>query len=323
MLRWLSRVFRTLRTGLLVRFGLWRGRWHYGKVHVQDVSLLPRWFGNLLAVETWRYGLYQPAGLGDRDSAPLILLLHGCKQSALRFAIASGWTAHADRARVRLLCPLQRRRANPFGCWNWFTPSAQRGDGELKVVLAMLDDVATHISVEAHTTAAVGLSAGGALAALLAFHHADRVQAVVTVAAPPVLGPLNVQDPRDVMKNGLWLSAPLHVAQLAACAPLAVIHGQADEVVNPRCADQLIDQALQTQQHQTISSQAGDASMQITDYRAGEQLVARQIVVTELKHEWTGGPGGHAFCESGGTALVELSARFLSDAGFGLRPAVA
>jgi poly(hydroxyalkanoate) depolymerase family esterase len=321
MLRWLAQLLRKLRTGLLVRVGVWRGRWHYGKVHIPHAALVPRVFGNLLAVESWRYGLYQPSGLADGDPAPLIVLLHGCRQSALRFAVASGWTAYADRARVRLLCPLQRRRANSWGCWNWFTPNAQSGGGELKLVLAMLDDVATHTSVDAHATAAVGLSAGGALAALLAFHHADRVHAAVVVAAPPVLGPMNVQDPRDVMKNGLWLAPKLVVAQLAPCAALAVIQGQADEVVNPRCAEQLIDQALQTQRHKTTSSQTTDASMRVTDYRAGEQLVARQIIVTELKHEWTGGPGGHAFCERGGAALVELSARFLKDAGFALQPA--
>ena len=134
----LDRV-RRLRTWLLVRVGLWRGEWRHGRVRIAaGVRLLP-WALPMSARRSWRYGLYAPAGLRDDEAAPLIVVLHGCKQRALTFAFASGWTRFADRAGVRLLCPEQRRLANVLRCWNWFHPLAQAGRGELDAIVAMID----------------------------------------------------------------------------------------------------------------------------------------------------------------------------------------
>src|SRR5262245_38801205 len=194
-MQWLRR----LRTWIFIRLGLWRGRWHRAQVEVSGV----RFFAGTVNVRAWRYGLYSPAGLDDDETAPLIVILHGCKQRALNFAFASGWTAFADRARVRLLCPDQRRIANLYRCWNWFHPLAQGGKGELDVVLAMLDDAARRVRFD--HVAAVGMSAGGALASLLAFHHPERFRAVAVFASPPLIG-MNMQNPQSVMQRGLSMS---------------------------------------------------------------------------------------------------------------------
>ncbi|MGH6624113.1 MAG: extracellular catalytic domain type 1 short-chain-length polyhydroxyalkanoate depolymerase, partial [Burkholderiaceae bacterium] len=305
---------RTLRTWLWVRIGALRGRWHRGQVRAPEAVLFPGPFAALFASDRWRYGLYCPPGLDDAATAPLFVLLHGCKQSALRFAVATGWTAHADRARVRLLCPEQRRSANPYRCWNWFTPAAQRGVGEQAMILAAIDDTRERVAIDEGNVVVIGLSAGGAMAALLAFHHPARLRAAIAVAAPPLLGPLNVQDPRDVMKEGLRAPAETSVRHLAPCAPLAVIHGTADEVVNPRCAEQLIEQVLATHRSKDVTfSTISEAPFRSVDYRSSDGLVARRISIAGLAHGWTGGPGGHDYCEAGGAPLVALCAQFLRD----------
>ncbi|MGH8629352.1 MAG: extracellular catalytic domain type 1 short-chain-length polyhydroxyalkanoate depolymerase, partial [Burkholderiales bacterium] len=265
-------------------------------------------------------GLYAPAGLNDEESAPLIVVLHGCRQRALGFAYAAGWTEFADGARVRLLCPDQRRLANLFRCWNWFHPSAQRGQGELEVVTAMIDDAAKRVRVDANAVAVVGMSSGGALAALLAFHHPERFGAVVAVAAPPLLGNLSVQNPHDVMRRGLAFGPLLALGgSRQAFAPLAIIHGAADNVVHPRCAEQLLAQALESFRRAGVQAETAAATPQsatvIADYRAGGNLLARSIGIKDLGHAWTGGPGGHPYCERRGTALTALCARFLRDVG--------
>ena len=306
-----------LRTWLLVRLGLWRGRWRRGRVTVSGVSFHAGPFG----VHSWRYGLYAPAGLRDDEAAPLLVVLHGCKQRALGFAYAAGFTKLADRQRVRLLCPQQRRLANLFGCWNWFVPLAQRGDGELRVIIAMLDDVTSRVHVDVEAVAAIGISAGGALAALLAFSLPDRFRAVAVVAAPPLLGAFNVQDPRDVMRRGLLLSPTLALGlRKRACAPLAVIHGAADNVVHPQCAEQLQAQALESMRREDIGVARSEALPAVSganaiDYRDGGTLRLRRIEVSGLGHEWSGGPGGHPYCTRGGTSLTALCAQFLRDTG--------
>jgi poly(hydroxyalkanoate) depolymerase family esterase len=313
MFSWLNR----LRAWLLVRFGLWRRRWRRGRVDVPGVPL----FLGQFPVRSWGYGLYTPRGLADEQSAPLVVLLHGCGQRALGFAYASGWTRFADRTRVRVLCPDQRRLANLFRCWNWFHPSAQRGKGELDVITAMIDDVATRVHVDANAISVVGMSAGGAMAALLAFHFPDRFRAVVSVAAVPLLGNHNLQSPQDVMRRGLALSPLLTLGAVdGACAPLAIIHGSADRVVNPRCAGQLAEQAVEAHRRSGLKMEEPDASFStaaiaVTDYRAAGKLLVRNIEVKDLGHVWSGGPGGHPYCERRGLPLTALATQFLREVG--------
>jgi poly(hydroxyalkanoate) depolymerase family esterase len=313
MFRWLTDRLLRLRTWLAVRVGLWRGQWRPGRVAVAGVLGV---FGPF-TVHSWCYSLYSPPGMRDDDEAPLVVVLHGCRQRAPGFAYAAGLTAMADRARLRLLCPQQRRFANPYRCWNWFLPQAQRGDGELRLIRAVLDDVSARVPVQA--VAAIGLSAGGGLAALLAFHLADRIRAVAVVAAPPLLGAHNLQDPRDVMKRGLLLppSTALETLQ-RACAPLAIIHGAADEIVHPNCAEQLQAQALASLKRENIEVEPAElpaaAGARTTDFRGGSMLRLRRVDVPGLGHEWSGGPGGHAYCARGGPPLAEICARFFRDA---------
>src|ERR1700740_2903694 len=129
-LPWAQEMLRRLRTWLLAILGLRSGKWRRGRTTLEVQRFVP----GLRASRTWRYGLYVPGGLRDDEPAPLVVLLHGCRQRALGFGEASGWVAHADRAHVRLLCPEQRRLSNLLRCWNWFDPRAQSGLGEAQVV---------------------------------------------------------------------------------------------------------------------------------------------------------------------------------------------
>jgi poly(3-hydroxybutyrate) depolymerase len=190
-------------------------------------------------------------------------------------------------------------------------------------VVSMIDEVARSVSTDARSIAAVGISAGGALAALLAFHHPDRFRAVATFAAPPLLGAFNLQSPRIVMQVGLARDPALSLgAATAACAPLAIIHGREDAVVNPRCAEQLLAQAAESYRRARIETERieradASSSAEVTEYHAGGTLVLRRIDIAKLGHVWTGGPGGHPFCERGGPALTAMCAQFLQEVGFG------
>ena len=82
------------------------------------------------ADQTRRYELYVPAAAADQ-ALPLVIMLHGCSQSADDFATGSGMNQRARDDGFFALFPQQSRRANPTGCWNWFLPEHQRrGNGE-------------------------------------------------------------------------------------------------------------------------------------------------------------------------------------------------
>lgn len=275
-------------------------RWRHGRVSPNGTVRL-----------TWHYGLYTPSGLRDDERAPLVVVLHGCMQRALRFAHASGWTALADAARVRLLCPEQRRLANHHGCWNWFHPAAQNGEGEVGVIMAMIDDVADLVGVDGDAVAAAGVSAGGALSTLLAFHRAQRFRAVISVAAPTLSdGP---RPARGREAGALDADAP-------GCAPLAIIHGTADTIVHPRCADDIQERALDLLRSAGRHAEArpgvathGRAT--VTDFRVQGRLLVRRIELAGQGHAWTGGPGGHHYCEPSGPPLTAFCHEFVRDVG--------
>ena len=293
-----------LRTWVATRLGLWRGRWQRAELEL-PVARFPWWPWSR---DRWSHAIYRPGGLRDDAPAPLVLLLHGCGQQALAFAQASGWVQAAERERFRLLCPEQHAGANPYRCWNWFMPAAQAGRGELDVAMQAL--ARTRAEVACTDVVAVGLSAGGGLAALLAFHHAEAFAAVVAVAAPPLLGRVNLQDPRQVMRQGLAASPTLAALGLAHCAPLLVLHGADDEVVTPRCAEQLAEQARSVHEraHGPLQEQAGDDG--ITWLRDGRPVVQRRLL-PGLAHAWSGGPGGHAHVLRDGPPLVRLALAFV------------
>jgi hypothetical protein len=110
-----------------------------------------------------------------------------------------------------------------------------------------------------------------------------------------------------------------------ACAPLAILHGTADDVVSLRCAEQLLAQAVESQHRAGVYPDKVDvtpdsATVAVTDFRTKAGTILRSVLIRDVGHVWTGGPGGHPFCERKGTPLTPICVQFLRDAGvFGAR----
>src|SRR5437660_385337 len=128
-------------------------------------------------------------------------------------------------------------------------------------------------------------------------------------------------DPHGVMRQRLALDPLLALGTRGEpCAPLAIVHGLADAVVAPRCAEELLAQALESLRRAGLEPSLTETTpdggaVASTDYRAASGLVVRRVLIQGAGHAWTGGPGGHPYCEEGGVALTALCARFLRDAG--------
>ena len=82
--------------------------------------------------------VHSPSG-PPAPGAPLIVLLHGCGQSAVAFARESGWTALSERFGVPLVLPEQAGENNHGRCFNWFQPThVQRESGEALSIRQMV-----------------------------------------------------------------------------------------------------------------------------------------------------------------------------------------
>jgi poly(hydroxyalkanoate) depolymerase family esterase len=146
---------------------------------------------------------YVPAN--QEPAAPLIVVLHGCKQKAITFASDAGWLALADRSRLALLLPEQKGLPSYFydvylfpwfvalwgannqnACFNWFQPKdTARDRGEALSIRQMIDAMIARHSVDRSRVYVVGLSAGGAMAAAMLAAYPERFAGGAIVAGVP------------------------------------------------------------------------------------------------------------------------------------------
>ena len=113
------------------------------------------------------YRLYIPRGYRRRGRSPLLILLHGCKQTPTEFAQGARITTLADAQRTLVLMPDQSKSANPYRCWNWFDARTVAGNGEAAIVAKMIRKVARTWRADTARIIVAGMSAGAALAAIL------------------------------------------------------------------------------------------------------------------------------------------------------------
>jgi poly(hydroxyalkanoate) depolymerase family esterase len=173
-----------------------------------------------------------------------VLLLHGCTQDATGFAEASRFTAGADRNGFVLVVPQQESRYHVNRCWRWYETAHQhRGTGEPALLAGIVRQVLAEQvrwRVDPRRVYAAGLSAGGAMALVLAATYPDVVAAVGAHSAPAY---------RSATGPGQALSAMAGHGEPPpvpgrGMPPVVVVQGRADTVVAARNGDVVTEQWL-------------------------------------------------------------------------------
>jgi poly(hydroxyalkanoate) depolymerase family esterase len=188
-----------------------------------------------------------PKGL--KPGAALVVVLHGCTQTAASYDAGSGWSRLADREGFALLFPEQSRLNNPNLCFNWFQPGdAARDAGEAASIHAMVARMIAAHRLDPGRVFVTGLSAGGAMAASLLACYPETFAAGAVIAGLPHGAARSMQQAFEAMRGKRRPDAVLRKG-LTAAAPhkgpwprLSIWHGTADSVVAPVNAEALLQQ---------------------------------------------------------------------------------
>lgn len=268
------------------------------------------------------YYLYVPPGASAGTPMPLVLMLHGCTQNPEDFATGTGMNVAAAPANALVLYPAQPHSANPNGCWNWFRPQdQQRGAGEPAVLVAMVREVMARHPVDGQRVYVAGLSAGGAMAALLGREYPELFAAVGVHSGLQAGAASNVMGALSAMKNGAKLSGGSPFApepppvQAGATAPLIVFHGDADATVHARNGEQLVEAALAgttgaVQESVHTGRSARGQGYSRTVYRAGNAVAAEHWVLHGAGHAWAGGHARGSHTDPNGVSATQEMLRF-------------
>ncbi|MCM8594831.1 PHB depolymerase family esterase [Accumulibacter sp.] len=191
---------------------------------------------------------YVPEGLPV--GAPLVVVLHGCTQSAASYNKGSGWSTVADRHGFALLFPQQNWNNNPLRCFNWFRPEDHsRESGEAQSIRQMVERMITDHGIDTGRVFVTGTSSGGAMTAVMLATYPEVFCGGAVIAGVPYRTARGLQEGLESIFAGRSRSAgewgDLVRAASSHRGPwpkVSVWHGDADTAVKPANADELLKQ---------------------------------------------------------------------------------
>jgi poly(hydroxyalkanoate) depolymerase family esterase len=263
------------------------------------------------------YRLYVPAD-HERRELSLALMLHGCTQNPEDFALGTRMNALAEEFGLIVAYPLQPRRANANGCWNWFDRRHQnRGSGEPAKLAGLAQTLAKEFDVRRERVFAAGLSAGGAMAEILAATYPDVFDAVGIHSGLPYKSAGDLPSAFAAMKG----TAAFHPAPLAASdrpsdrnVRKIIFHGLADSTVNSINGEHIFDEAERGENALARSDldwpiEGGRVSRTAVKDSDGRP-VAEQWLVEGGGHAWFGGDKRGSFTQTVGLDASRVMVRF-------------
>jgi poly(hydroxyalkanoate) depolymerase family esterase len=264
---------------------------------------------------TRRYKLYAPPGPVDK-SLPLVVMLHGCTQSPDDFAAGTGMNELAKAQVCYVLYPEQSASANPQRCWNWFKHNHQsRGRGEAALLANMTLAVIKDKGIDARRVYIAGLSAGGAMAAIVATAYPEIFAAAGVHSGLAVGAAGNVAEALAAMRSG---AADTKLASSISAVPTIVFHGDQDRTVHPRNGQQMSEQviaALHAGSENSVEQGMSSNGQAFTRTRHLKNDISfvESWVLHGAGHAWSGGNAKGSYTDPSGPDASAEMLRFFSE----------
>ena len=263
------------------------------------------------------YRLHVPAGL-ETAGAPLLVMLHGCTQGPEDFARGTRMNRLAGEQGYVVAWPAQSAERNPNRCWNWFRGSDQQRDrGEPAILAALTRQLVASHRLDAGRVYVAGLSAGGAMAAVLAATHPDVYAAIGVHSGLPTGLASDMPSAFTAMRKGVGRGRRPS-ASGASPVPAIVFHGDNDSTVHPGNGEAMVEQILGdahgaggTGGSSTVERHAGQGgrdSTRTVHRRADGRILAEHWVIHGAGHAWSGGDTAGTYTDPQGP---DASARML------------
>jgi poly(hydroxyalkanoate) depolymerase family esterase len=278
-----------------------------------------------LAGQGMSYWLYLPhkaaSAAVQQRGLPLIVMLHGCGQSATEFAQGTRMNRLAEQKGYAVLYPQQSLTSHVQRCWKWYDKATQQGGGDVAMIVGIILQVAQKHGIDRSRIYIAGVSAGAAMADIVALNHPELIAAVGLHSGPVFGGGHSTIGALNLMQYGNQAHTDGPIADILQRKPefprmpKILIQGMQDKVVDPINQRQLVQQGLllnrlahdaQASALVTPATLAGSRrpahEYATNDYYAidDQQGVARALLlrvtkIEQLDHAWSGGDASVPF----------------------------
>ncbi len=260
------------------------------------------------------YKLYLPPGAAE-GPRPLLVMLHGCTQDPDDFAAGTRMNEAARERGWCVLYPAQAQEVNPSRCWNWFKQShQQRGRGEPELLAGMTREVMAAHGLDAGGVFVAGLSAGGAMAAILGAAYPELFAAVGVHSGLPVGAASDANSAFAAMRGGAV--TPGSAGEAAASPPTIVFHGDQDATVHPVNGQRVAAAAARGAAAEAPQRLAAINGRDCTRTRwrdAAGRVVAEHWLVHGAGHAWSGGSASGSHSDVRGPSASAEMLRFFAE----------
>ncbi|WP_374582086.1 PHB depolymerase family esterase [Pseudoduganella sp.] len=255
----------------------------------------------------WLYLPDRPTGEATTPGLPLLVMLHGCQQSATEFAQGTRMNWLAEQKGFAVLYPQQALRTQAHRCWRWYEPAVQRGEAETAMLANLVRSICEQYPIDRRRIYACGLSAGAGMAAVLAINHPELIAAVAMHSGPIFGAGHGSGGALRVMHHGDGVQATAAIRHLLQrrsadgmpAMPALLIQGSDDRVVRPVNQQQLVHQWLllngmegaqptRVDSKPAVRNGSRHAHL-IQDYATGRKVILRVAHIEGLGHAWSGG----------------------------------